>query len=260
MDENLWRAVLIMAAIFAGAIASTEVGFRIGRRSPPKETDRSHLGAVQGAILGLLGLLLGFSFAGATQRFIDRQRLIVEEANAIGTAYLRADVLDPVYRDPLQRSLAAYAAERAAAFGAGKTASDRRAAEARCVELQDAMWRAALAGVEARPGMVMAVLPPVNEVIDLDSMRWAASRRHLPGPVLGLLMLCAGLSLVTIGFGFGLTRRRHPGLSGTLAITIAAAIWMTIDLDFPRAGIIRLDDGPLNQLRFPERAPSPGPE
>lgn len=256
MRDSHWLPLVIMLAVLAGSLLSVEAGFRFGRRGRPSETDRGLLGAVQGAILGMLGLLLGFSFAGATQRFAERQELIVREANAIGTAYLRAEVLDAARRDALRAALRDYTAERIRAFGPGMDADDRRAAVARCEALHHEIWRAAREGIEARPALAAAVLPAVNEVIDLHAVRMAAARRHLPGLVAGLLMGCAALSLMTIGYGFGLTRRRHPELTGTLAVVIACAVWITLDLDHPRLGLIRLDDRPLEELRF--EAP-PGP-
>ncbi|MCC6676690.1 MAG: hypothetical protein IT436_06060 [Phycisphaerales bacterium] len=256
MIESIWLPVLVSLSIFVGALGSVEVGYQFGRRTAPKETDRAHLGAVQGAILGLLGLLLGFSFAGSTQRFLERQQLIVREANAIGTTYLRAELLDGPARDAIRSVLREYTRVRIAAFRPGVTMDQKLDIIARSEALHNDLWRAAKEGVEARPGMAVAVLPGVNEVIDLHTSRLAAGRRHLPMLIVGLLIGCAALSLMTIGFGFGLSRRRHLGLSGTLAIVIACAIWMTLDLDYPRIGLIRLDDSSLEELKFPD---VPGP-
>lgn len=249
----------IVAMLVAGAaLAAVELGYRAGRRSPPRETDRSHLGAVQGALLGLLGLLLGFSFAGATTRFIERQQLIVQEANAIGTAYLRADLLSVEHRQELRSALRAYTRERVTLSHELRPDAIREI-NRRCEASHEAMWRAGVAGVKEQPGVVMAVLPPINEVIDLHTTRAGAARRHLPALVVGLLAVCGALSLGMIGFGFGLTRRRNFGLTGTLALVIASAIWATIDMDYPRRGLIRINESALEELNFPDAADSAGP-
>lgn len=102
-------------AILLLLLACLEAGFRGGRRAATTAGDAaggSQLGAVQGAALGLLGLLLGFSFGGAASRFMERQRLIVREANAIGTAYLRAELLDEPCKSELRRTLADYLTHR----------------------------------------------------------------------------------------------------------------------------------------------------
>jgi hypothetical protein len=105
--------------------------------------------------------------------------------------------------------------------------------------------------------MTKVVLDPVNEVIDLHSTRIASGRKHLPLIVLGLLIACSLLSMGVIGYGSGVSAGgRWPGLNGSLAILIAAALWTTIDLDHPRAGLIRLSDEPLMKLNLKPSPPA----
>jgi hypothetical protein len=201
-------------------------------------------------MLGLLGLLLGFSFAGAASRFIERQDLIVQEANAIGTAYLRADLLPDPHASQVRQVLTEYVAHRLTAsqhINAGLGLDIDTEAAAFHVRL----WQAARDGSRARPEVTKVVLDPVNEVIDLHSTRVASGHTHLPLVVLGLLIACSLLSMGVIGYGCGLNAgSRWPWLNGSLAILIAAALWTTIDLDHPRAGLIRLSDAPLRQLNL----------
>ena len=98
------------------------------------------------------------------------------------------------------------------------------------------------------------MLTPVNDVIELHSTRLAAARKHIPGLVLALLISCSALALGVIGYGSGLVGRRRAPLTLSLALLISAALWITIDLDYPRRGLIRLSDAPLQQLHF--EAPS----
>src|SRR5687768_16874212 len=108
--------LLIAAGLLALPLASLEIGFRAGRRAQVESGPQSagQLGALQGAILGLLGLLLAFSFAAAASRFLEKQDLIVEEANAIGTAALRADLLNEPHRSALRAALRDYTSHRIA--------------------------------------------------------------------------------------------------------------------------------------------------
>lgn len=206
------------------------------------------MGALQGAAIGLLGLLLGFAFSGSTSRFIERQDIIIREANAIGTAALRADLLDGAHRAAFRSALRAYTDDRVMLFNEVRDTQSSAIIE-RLAASQEVMWNAAVAGVKDRPGIVMAVLPPVNEVIDLHSVRNAASFRHLPVAVMGLLIVCAAVAMGMIGYGCGLAGARQRATAGTLAILIAASLWTTIDLDHPKLGLIRISGEPLMEVQ-----------
>jgi hypothetical protein len=233
-------------------VAALEAGFRAGCRrlfTPTGAEVSSQTGPIQGAILGLLGLLLAFSFAAAGSRFLERQDLITQEANAIGTAFLRADLLAEPERSELRAALRDYTRHRLAVAKKVRFVMDP-ADVAESGRMQARIWSAARAGVAARPAALLAVLNPVNEVIDLHTTRLAASRKHVPMPVLGLLVLCSALATAITGYACGVADRRRSPLSGALAILIGAALWITIDLDYPRMGLLRLDDAPLEELRF----------
>jgi len=98
--------------------------------------------------------------------------------------------------------------------------------------------------------VMMGVLPPVNEVIDLHATRLAAGYKHVPSLVMGLLVSCSALAIGVIGYACGLGRRRRVPLTMSLAVLVGAALWITIDLDHPRAGLLILNDAPLKALRF----------
>jgi hypothetical protein len=252
----------ITVGLLVGLMTALEAGYRFGRRHVAAKGNApsgGQVGAIQGAMLGLLGLLLGFSFAGAASRFVERQDLIVQEANAIGTAYLRADLLPEPYASQVRRVLAEYVADRLEesqhlAAGLGFNA------EAKAAAFHSRLWQAARDGSLARPELTKVVLDPVNEVIDLHSTRTASGRKHLPLVVLELLIACSLLSMGVAGYSSGLSAGgRWPWLNGSLAILIAAALWTTIDLDHPRAGLIRLSDEPLRKLNLKASPPAAQP-
>lgn len=251
--------IAIGAGLLIGLFVSLEAGYRLARRRAAAGGDLplgGQIGAIQGAMLGLLGLLLGFSFAGAASRFIERQELIVQEANAIGTTYLRADLIPEPHATGMRKVLAEYVAHRVEASRriAGGVGSHF---ETEVAAFHERLWQSAKDGVLARPEMAKVVLDPVNEVIDLHSTRMAASRKHLPLVVLGLLVACSLLAMGVIGYGCGASGGgRWPWLNGSLVILMAAALWTTIDLDHPRAGVIRLSDLPLEQLDLRPAAPA----
>jgi hypothetical protein len=248
-------------ALFLSLAASLEIGYRSGRRASFESDARAtgQVGAIQGAVLGLLGLLLGFSFAAAGSRFLERQQIIVHEANAIGTAVLRADLLDPPFDRELVAALEEYTAHRldlATRIRTGLSAADR----AEIDRLHQIMWKSAVQGVEAKPVLAVAVLNPVNDVIDTHTTRVAAGRMHLPVLVTGLLIGCSFLALGVIGYGCGLAGHRRLPLTGALVVLVGTSLWVTIDLDHPRAGLLQLSDAPLQELTFDQSdGPAPTP-
>lgn len=240
------------AVLILGALAlATEAGFRAGRNAVKHREAPSAgpVGAIQGAMLGLLGLLLGFSFAGAAGRFMERQDLIIREANAIGTAYLRADLLDEPYAESLRTALAEYVDHRVAVSRTLHRGLSSEI-EAQIQSHHEAIWSAARDGSLAKPTSLVAVLGPVNETIDLHALRVAAGQKHLPGLVLALLAVCSLLAMGVIGYGCGLAGRRCRPMTISLAILVGAALWTTVDLDHPRIGMIRLSDAPLRDLHL----------
>jgi hypothetical protein len=248
----------IPTGILAVTFGALELGFQWGyrrARRDPGEGARSQVNATQGAILGLLGLLLAFSFAAAATRFLERQDLIVSEANAIGTAALRADLLDEPYRSQLRAALQRYTEQRLEATRHLRFEL-RQADVAEVARVHAEIWSAARAGVAAKPGALLAVLNPVNELIDLHTTRLAASDKHLPVPVLILLLACSALAVGVTGYACGVGDRHRSPLSFALALLITAAFSITVDLDYPRMGLLQVSDAPLEGLRFesPEQA------
>lgn len=238
-----------LLAVLLGAL---ELGYRAGRReiaASGSAPASSQVGAIQGAILGLLGLLLAFSFAAAGTRFLERQDLITTEANAIGTAVLRADLIDEPQRSALRAALRDYTVFR---IGVNKRAVfEMDPADAAEFERMHArIWNAARDGVVARPTATLAVLNPVNDVIDLFTTRLAASKKHLPVPVLALLVLCSALATAITGYACGIAERTRSPLSLALALLIGASLWITVDLDYPRVGLLQLSDAALEDLKF----------
>lgn len=238
----------IATLVFGGAIGVLELAFQIGRRSKPKEAP-PQLATIQGAMLGLLGLLLGFSFSGATSRFIDRQDVLMREANAMGTAYLRADLLEEPHATTLRNAVRSYCDARISLFER-RPNEDAAAMRSSLSTLQNAVWKAGVEGAKASGGPIPGiVLPPLNDMFDLLATRDSMVDRHIPPLVLSLLCGCAAVSIGVIGYACGLQRRRGLGTVGAFAILVAVALWVTIDFDYPRRGVIRLSDQPLRDAR-----------
>jgi hypothetical protein len=111
------------------------------------------------------------------------------------------------------------------------------------------LWEAGRAGVAAKPEVTMAVLPPINEVIDLLGTRNAMTRLHMPWSVVAVLVAAAAIAMGTIGYGSGLVKRRPRALAMSFAALIGIVMWVTMDLDYPRVGLIQLSEQPLVDAR-----------
>lgn len=243
--------------IALGLLAALIGAFALGRRAGRKRAaEHPQLGIIQGGMLGLLGLVLGFCFSGSMSRFVERQDIIIRESNAIGTVWLRADLLPASSQGEFRRLTAEYADERIALFRAS-TAAESDAVVRRLSALQRQLWALAIRGIVEFDTPAAPMLDPLNQMFDLLSLRNAAADRHVPMPVIGIVVGCALACVAAVGYGL---TGAHQGLrvpAMALIVLICATLWITIDLDYPRLGIIKLNDKPLMDARAAMTLPAP---
>jgi hypothetical protein len=238
--------VLLLVGLLSVLLGALWLGLWRGRRAERgDERAQAQVGAIQGAALGLLALMLGFSFAGASGRFLERQRVIVDLAAAIDTARLRADLLLAPARDEVRAALEEF--QRAhLRVSARLSDGDLTGAQREAKDAERALWRVHAKVADGHDGArIMLVLDPLNRAIDLSGVRVAMARQHLPLPVLVLLVASATLAAFVLGYGGGLARHGHALISHALLLLIVLALWTTVDLDYPRMGLIRVSDAPL---------------
>jgi hypothetical protein len=252
-------ALLVLVVMIAVLIGSVFFGRWFGgtRRRIDQAGD-PHVGVVQGAILALLGLLLGFSFSGASSRFVERQNLLVREVGAIATAYQRCDLLFGGTGDALRDALREYTAARLELFrAAGRDADALRAGYTNVQAESDRLWTRTVAAARAQPEAATLIVSAVNQVGDLLSARNAAARAHTPGLVVFMMMACAIASCASVGYVLGLTTPPKPVRGPVILLTLLIAMVMLtiIDLDFSRHGIIQIDGRPLVELQEALRQP-----
>jgi hypothetical protein len=234
--------LLVVMGLMAGVVAAHEIGFRLGSLigSVDERFDRQ-VALVQASTGALVAFLVGFAFSGAASRFIDRSDIIVKEANALGTAYLRADVIAEPQRSELKTALREYAADRVKLLSR-EGRNQIIPLLAKVGGLHERMWRSATKGTQDNAPLMAVVLPPINEVIDLHSMHLAMARRHLPIPIMAVLLGAAAIGIGLMGFGNGRVGRRFSVIDSVYGVILAIALWMTIDLDYPGMGIIRVSN------------------
>lgn len=234
-------------ALFVAILLALECGRRIGgvlrARHPGVEAKGS--GAAEGAVFSLLGLLIAFTFSGAAARFEERLHLVTEEANDIGTAYLRVDLL-PADQQPALRALfRRYVELRIETFRHAQDPAEASAVLAEAVTLQKQIWSAAVAGSGlpgAAPDAAKLLLPALNEMIDMTTTRLMATRNHPPLAIFFMLAALGVMGGVLIGYELSEKRRREWLHMLAFALVMAATLYVILDLEFPRRGLIRIDE------------------
>lgn len=234
---------MVIVSLFFVVIMSLWLGVWVGtRRRRTHIPDRDHLGTIQAALLGLLGLLLGFSFSGAMTRFTARQDALWTEASAIENAYQRAEFLPNAAQ--VRQLLREYAVIRLELFHKEESAPNAELAQ-RMLERYEAARIAAYEGVRQTPQFAALIVAGLEDVGDEFVARNAFERRNLPAEMILVLIFSSCLSMGSVGYGVGLAERRTIGSAISLAALIAVTLFVTIDFDRPRKGAISLDPTPL---------------
>lgn len=234
--------LLVVSVLFFGMLSMQEVGRRFAERASGSEGQKRATGATEGAVYGMLGLFLAFTFSAAGARFEDRRHLAVEEANAIGTAWLRIDILpasaQPRLRDLFRQYVDARLERAPLAMNRVAVAS----AVTKYQALQQEIWSAGVAAVK-ESGQVppfSVFLPALNEMIDITATRETVAQMRTPLPV---FLMVATLALVGSLFaGYDLAgKTRYWFHTVGFALVLAMTLFVIIDLEFPRLGFIRVN-------------------
>jgi hypothetical protein len=223
-----------------------EVGRRIGmyRRRVDPEGAGTGLGALEGAVFGLMGLLIAFTFSGAATRFDARRDLIGQEANMVGTAYLRLDLLPQTAQPALRQDFRDYVDLRVKIFRIARLNYGNAEQDyARSIDLQNKIWSEAVAACREQnsPAVTTLVLSSLNEMIDITTTRAVATQMHPPEVVfygLGLLVLATSL---LAGYGMAGSKNRSWLHMVVYALIMASTLYVILDLEYPRFGLIRVD-------------------
>jgi hypothetical protein len=230
--------LLVAFALIAGVVVAHELGFWLGSqvRGADEPFDRE-VALVRASTAAVVAFLVGFAFSGAASRFTARVDVIVKEANALRTAYLRADTIADPQRGELKAALREYTADRVQLLS-GKQRDQIESLLAKVSSLHERMWRSAIKASQDNAPLMAVVLPPINEVIDLHSTHLAMAKRHLPLPIMAALLGTAAIGVGLLGLGNGRAGRRFSLLDSVYGVVLAVALWMTIDLDYPSIGTI----------------------
>lgn len=234
---------IVAGGLLAGMLLLLEAGRRLGARrvAADPEGARAGLGAIEGAVFGLMGLLVAFTFSGAASRFDVRRQLIVEEANAIGTAYLRIDLLpagaQPAMRDLFRR----YVDARLDVYRRLPDIPAAKSALAQSVALQGEIWSASVEAARSDPRATMLLLPALNDMIDVTTTRTVALQTHPPEIIFAMLGLIALACALLAGYSMAGTKSRSLVHSLGFAIILTLTVYVILDIEYPRVGFVRVD-------------------
>lgn len=241
MDSELDPAAYALL-LFVGMIAFGELGRRFARmrsRRDPQGTSQG-IGIIDGALFSLLGLVIAFTFSGANARLDARRHLIVQETNAIGTAYLRLDLLPDAARSSVRDKFRQYAEARVRAYNLLPDVEATLAELRRSKSLQDEIWPQALAGAQNSSAATMLLLPALNEVFDISTTRTMTLFVHPPLVVFAMLFALACISAAAAGRSTGAAATRDRFQILVFSAVITTVFYVIIDLEYPRRGYIKV--------------------
>ena len=243
---------LLALAIVAVLVIIVEVVYRWGAHW--KETPdslRSQVSGIGAAMLGILGVLLGFTLSMAIARWDARREVIIEESNAIGTLWLRAGLLEETLREELRGALGDYTDTRIALGGSRGDLDALREAQIEGVALHTKIWsvvqRADQPGTS--PAILSTLITAANELIDLHELRVASIENYLPAFLILLLPGVTAVAVAALAWSFGTTteRRRTPIL--LLTLLICAVIMLIMDVNRPQRGGIGVGVATLERVQ-----------
>jgi hypothetical protein len=245
MAFKIYFSVFIMLIIIGGImITLLETGRRIGKHRMKLDPDNAHqgFGALEASVFGLLGLMIAFTFSGAVSRLDQRRMDIIEEANAIGTAYLRIDLLSQDAQPEMRKYFRDYLEARIEVYLKVPDIQAVTSAQKKAELVQGIIWETALADCNQSENNAasMLLLPAINSMFDISSSRMAIAVIHQPTSIFVILIILALVCSLFAGYGMaaGKSRSWVHFIGFTAAFVIS--IYVILDMEYPRIGIINI--------------------
>lgn len=251
-------SVAIASGLFLSMLLCNELGFRVGR-FVQEHTDnevKALTGSIQASVLGLLALMLGFTFSMAMQRYDSRNMALIAEANAIGTTLLRVRLLPPAHQEEANRLMKSYIDKR---VGMGKIdlahMAERNEYTNQLSDLEEQLWTLAVKATTEDPRAVTtgAFVQSLNALLDARGERSALQEMHVPEAVLLLLFIVFIASGGMMGYSGGLSGKRIIAPVVLVSLLVTLIVFIIIDLDRPKRGLIQVDQSPLLELQHSVR-------
>ena len=245
-----WVSGLLFVVVLLGAL---EAGYRICRwrvRTTGESGRKDEGDLVLASMYTLLGLVLAFTYAFAVGRADLRKQAVIDEANAIGTAFLRVGMAPEPTRTELRTLLLDFARTRVLTAETTGSMDKLRKAHARTLQAQSKIWPATERMVKAKPAgpVEVSIVQSINEVLDMGTKSRAVHFDRLPGIVLLMLVFIAGASVAITGFNAGLSGRMNRWGLTSLVLVLAAVMLVITDFDRPVRGLVQLSQRSLEDV------------
>lgn len=249
-----FNSVAIAILLFIAIIIFNELGFRIGSYIQARTNDevKSLTGSIQASILGLLALLLGFTFSISMQRYDNRSMALIDEANMIRTAFMRAHLLPEAFSSEANTLLEQYVELRIEVSTVDITRrEERRVFNARTDAIQDALWALAIDASRTDGSALTtgAFINTLTSLVEIQNKRNALLQLHAPEVVLLLLFLVFISAGGILGYSAGLSGKRITAPIVLVSFLITLIVFIIIDLDRPRRGLIQVNQSQLLDLQ-----------
>jgi len=228
--------LMVVTVVLGRRIAIWQIAI-LGRKS------EEGISAIDGAVLGLLGLLLAFAFGMAGDHLQTRRNLIVNEANAIGTAWLRIDCLPADDQPPMREHFRQYLEARLQQTPGRLATAELPTLATLTSNLRAAIWQRAVAAQPrcVTPQAGALLIEALNTMFDAATSRLAAANNHLPLPIIWVLVGVALVASVLAGIAMGGAPQVNWTTTLIFALAVSLTVWAIIDLELPRYGLIRVD-------------------
>lgn len=246
----LWLIVVLITLMVLGAL---EAGHWLGRLAPVED---KQVATISAPIVAMVGLLLAFSFSITADRYAARRQATVQEANAVGTFWLRTALVPEPVRSQMRSRVRRYVDVHLAHRQAGTDTARLQALEMEATRLQQELWDLFVADAERAPeaARVRLVAPALNEMIDDAATALAAKENRLPDAIFDYLLALVAIAGVVLGYR-PRAERRNWVLWGLFVVVVVSTLAVLCDMDRPRRGFIESDKTPYLRLRESMQSP-----
>jgi hypothetical protein len=241
--------IALFGVVFAALLVVVEIGHRVALQTGVNRDEVLHeeIVAARGGTGVLLSLLLAFTLGMVLTRYDSRKQLIVDEANAIGTSRLRAQMLAEPFRSKILALLQRYLDARISFSEAGLDGEKSKASFSQAKELLDEMWQQGVTAAQQSPTPITSIfVQSLNETTNLSERRLAALENRIPGVLWAVLIFMSTLTCLLVGYSL---RRKALLVILVWPLMISIVLALNADLDSPRTGLIQIGQQSIERLR-----------
>ncbi len=255
MGFTYYYSILASLLLFVGMLLMIGWGRSLGKKILEREhvSHKEGTGVIEGSVFALMGLMIAFTFSNAADRFDNRRQLIIDEANAIGTAYRRIDLMPQETQAHLQDLFKKYLSLRIQIYKSIPDISKAYQAVDQSRQLQNEIWSYTISNIKQNVSTVvpMLFLPALNKMFDIENERNTGASLHIPIVIIGMLFAVGLVCALLAGYGMAESGSQNWIYRLVFCVMTALTFYTILDLEYPRLGFVRLDnaDQALIELR-----------